>query len=100
MRDPLKGSLWKHVIVIGGGAAGHDGRAIRRPVVRCASFWSATEGGAQALYHRKGRCNVTQRLSGAGGALQRPRNSRFLTSAMTRFPPTPCRNSLPAWASR
>lgn len=78
----------KHVIVIGGGAAG------------CmAAVAAAQKGAAVTLLERnpklgrklyitgKGRCNVTNDCAAPEVLQNVPRNSRFLTSAVTRFPP-------------
>ena len=78
----------KHVIVIGGGAAG------------CmATVAAAQKGAAVTLLERnpklgrklyitgKGRCNVTNDCAAPEVLQNVPRNSRFLTSAVTRFPP-------------
>ena len=77
-----------HVIVIGGGAAG------------CMAALSAAQKGASVtLMERnqklgrklyitgKGRCNVTNDSPAAEVLQNIPHNSRFLTSAVTRFPP-------------
>lgn len=76
------------VIVIGGGAAG------------CMAALAAAEKGASVtLLERnpklgrklyitgKGRCNVTNDCTAAEVLQNVPHNSRFLTSAVTRFPP-------------
>ncbi|MBM6925641.1 NAD(P)/FAD-dependent oxidoreductase [Pseudoflavonifractor phocaeensis] len=76
------------IIVIGGGAAG------------CMAALAAAEGGAQVtLLERnpklgrklyitgKGRCNVTNDCTVPELLQNVPGNSRFLTSAATRFPP-------------
>ena len=76
------------VIVIGGGAAG------------CMAALAAAERGASVtLLERnpklgrklyitgKGRCNVTNDCSVQEVLQNVPHNSRFLTSAVTRFPP-------------
>ena len=78
----------KHVIVIGGGAAG------------CmAALAAAGQGASVTLLERnqklgrklyitgKGRCNVTNDCPAAEVLRNVPHNSRFLTSAVTRFPP-------------
>lgn len=76
------------VIVIGGGAAG-----------MMAALTAAERGGEVALLERnqkvgrklyitgKGRCNLTNDCTVQEALANIPRNSRFLTSAMTRFPP-------------
>ena len=77
-----------HVIVIGGGAAG------------CMAALAAAQRGASVtLLERnpklgrklyitgKGRCNVTNDSPAAEVLQNIPHNSRFLTSAVTRFPP-------------
>lgn len=76
------------IIVIGGGAAG------------CMAALTAARKGASVLLMErnpklgrklyitgKGRCNVTNDSSAADVLKNIPRNSRFLTSAITRFPP-------------
>lgn len=76
------------VVVIGGGAAG------------CMAALAAAEKGASVtLLERnpklgrklyitgKGRCNVTNDCTAAEVLQNVPHNSRFLTSAVTRFPP-------------
>lgn len=76
------------IVVIGGGAAG------------CMAALTAAEEGAEVvLLERnpklgrklyitgKGRCNVTNDCPASEALLNIPRGSRFLTSAMTRFPP-------------
>lgn len=77
------------IVVIGGGAAG------------CLAALTAAQGGAKVILLErnpklgrklyitgKGRCNVTNN-SGADEVLKNiPHNSRFLTSAVTRFPPS------------
>ncbi len=76
------------IIVIGGGAAG------------CMAALTAARKGASVLLMErnpklgrklyitgKGRCNVTNDSSAAEVLKNIPRNSRFLTSAITRFPP-------------
>lgn len=76
------------VIVIGGGAAG------------CMAALSAAASGVSVLLMErnskigrklyitgKGRCNVTNRCSVQECLSSIPHNARFLTSAMTRFPP-------------
>ena len=78
----------KRVVVIGGGAAG------------CMAALAAAERGApvtllernpklgRKLYITgKGRCNVTNDCSPREVLEHVPRNGRFLTSAVTRFPP-------------
>lgn len=76
------------IIVIGGGAAG------------CMAALAAAEQGAEVLLLErnpklgrklyitgKGRCNLTNRASVQECIANTPRNGRFLTSALTRFPP-------------
>ncbi len=76
------------VVVIGGGAAG------------CMAALAAAEQGASVLLLErnpklgrklyitgKGRCNVTNDCGAAEVLRNVPHNSRFLTSAVTRFPP-------------
>lgn len=76
------------VLVIGGGAAG------------CmAALWAASEGASVTLLERnaklgrklyitgKGRCNLTNASDLQACLSNIPHNSRFLTSALTRFPP-------------
>ena len=72
----------QQVVVIGGGAAG------------CMAALAAAERGApvtklgRKLYITgKGRCNVTNDCSPREVLEHVPRNGRFLTSAVTRFPP-------------
>lgn len=76
------------IIVIGGGAAG-----------LLAALTAAQTGAAVTLLERnqkvgrklyitgKGRCNVTNNCSAQEVLTNVPRNGRFLTSAITRFPP-------------
>ncbi|WP_272873474.1 FAD-dependent oxidoreductase, partial [Pseudoflavonifractor phocaeensis] len=76
------------VIVVGGGPAG-----------MMAALTAAERGARVCLMERnqkvgrklyitgKGRCNVTNDTDVAGVLANLPRNSRFLTSAVTRFPP-------------
>ena len=78
----------QEVIVIGGGAAG-----------MLAALTAARNGAAVTLLERnpkvgrklyitgKGRCNLTNDCTAAEALASIPRNSRFLMSAMTRFPP-------------
>lgn len=76
------------VLVVGGGAAG------------CmAALWAAAEGAAVTLLERnpklgrklyiagKGRCNLTNQSDLHNCLANIPHNARFLTSALTRFPP-------------
>ena len=75
-------------IVVGGGAAG-----------MMAAIFAARQGsrvllaerndrlGRKLLITGKGRCNVTNACSGEEVLQSTPRNSRFLYSAMTAFPP-------------
>ena len=76
------------IIVIGGGAAG------------CMAALMAARGGASVLLMErnpklgrklyitgKGRCNVTNDSAAPEVLKNIPRNGRFLTSAITRFPP-------------
>ncbi len=76
------------LVVIGGGAAG-----------MMAALTAATRGRSVTLLERnpklgrklyitgKGRCNVTNDCTAEEALASTPRNSRFLFSAMTRFPP-------------
>ena len=78
----------EEIIVIGGGAAG-----------MLAALSAAERGAAVTLLERnpklgrkiyitgKGRCNVTNDCTVEEALASVPRNSRFLFSAMTRFPP-------------
>ena len=79
----------KHIVVIGGGAAG----------MLCA-LTAAQKGAAVTLLERnqkvgrklyitgKGRCNLTNDCPAGEVLANVPHNSRFLTSAVTRFPPS------------
>ena len=81
-------TLVGNVVVVGGGAAG------------CmAAPWAAEQGVPVTLLERnaklgrklyitgKGRCNLTNASSVQECLANIPRNGRFLTSALTRFPP-------------
>lgn len=81
-------ALAGNIVVVGGGAAG------------CmAALWAAEQGGSVTLLERnaklgrklyitgKGRCNLTNACSVQECLANIPRNGRFLTSALTRFPP-------------
>ncbi len=81
-------SLTSDVIVVGGGAAG------------CmAALAAAEQGAAVTLLERnpklgrklyitgKGRCNLTNHATVQTCIANTPRNGRFLTAALTRFPP-------------
>ena len=48
----------------------------------------------------KGRCNLTNDCSVQEVLANIPRNSRFLTSAVTRFPPSEVKTLFPAWVFR
>ena len=79
----------KHIVVIGGGAAG-----------MLAALTAAQNGAAVTLLERnqkvgrklyitgKGRCNLTNDCPAGEVLANVPHNSRFLTSAVTRFPPS------------
>lgn len=79
----------KHIIVIGGGAAG-----------MMAALTAAGQGAQVTLLERnpkvgrklyitgKGRCNLTNDCPAGEVLANIPHNSRFLTSAITRFPPS------------
>ena len=91
----------KHVIVIGGGAAG------------CmAAVAAAQKGAAVTLLERnpklgrklyitgKGRCNVTNRCSVEEAVAACPRGGKFLYGAFSAFPPEAAMRFLRAWECR
>lgn len=77
-----------NVLVIGAGAAGlmAAGAAVRQG--HTVTVLEHKEKPAQKiLVTGKGRCNVTNDCAAPEVLQNVPRNSRFLTSAVTRFPP-------------
>lgn len=76
------------IIVIGGGAAGMYAAPCRRPPGRpCDPVERNPKLGRKLYITGKGRCNVTNDCAVPQVLRNVPHNSRFLTSAVTRFPP-------------
>nr|WP_243141834.1 MULTISPECIES: NAD(P)/FAD-dependent oxidoreductase [Oscillospiraceae] len=77
------------IIVIGGGAAGCLAALTAARQGACVTLLERNQKLGRKLYITgKGRCNVTNDC-GADEVLKNvPHNSRFLTSAVTRFPPS------------
>ena len=83
------GNLTPDIIVIGGGAAGCLAALTAARQGACVTLLERNQKLGRTLYITgKGRCNVTNDC-GADEVLKNvPHNSRFLTSAVTRFPPS------------
>ena len=83
------GNLTPDIIVIGGGAAGCIAALTAARQGACVTLLERNQKLGRKLYITgKGRCNVTNDC-GADEVLKNvPHNSRFLTSAVTRFPPS------------
>lgn len=83
------GNLTPDIIVIGGGAAGCLAALTAARQGACVTLLERNQKLGRKLYITgKGRCNVTNDC-GADEVLKNvPHNSRFLTSAVTRFPPS------------
>lgn len=76
------------VVVVGGGAAGcMAALAAAGEGVRVLLLERNPKIGRKLYITGKGRCNVTNNCSAAQCLNNIPRNSRFLFSAMTKFPP-------------
>ena len=78
----------KDLIVIGGGAAGMMAAlSAASKGVRVTLLERNSKLGRKLYITGKGRCNVTNDCTAEEALASTPRNSRFLFSAMTRFPP-------------
>ena len=78
----------KDLIVIGGGAAGMMAAlSAASKGVRVTLLERNPKLGRKLYITGKGRCNVTNDCTAEEALASTPRNSRFLFSAMTRFPP-------------
>lgn len=78
----------KDLIVIGGGAAGMMAAlSAASRGVRVTLLERNPKLGRKLYITGKGRCNVTNDCTAEEALASTPRNSRFLFSAMTRFPP-------------
>ncbi|MDO4516026.1 MAG: NAD(P)/FAD-dependent oxidoreductase [Bacillota bacterium] len=76
------------VAVIGGGAAGMMAALSARRAGAAVTLLEPNEKLGRKLYITgKGRCNLTNNTTPEGVLNNVPRNSRFLYSAVTRFPP-------------
>lgn len=76
------------VVVVGGGAAGMMAALTARAAGADALVLEPNEKLGRKLYITgKGRCNLTNNTTPEGVLNNVPRNSRFLYSAVTRFPP-------------
>ena len=76
------------VVVIGGGAAGMMAALAARKAGAQVTLLEPNEKLGRKLYITgKGRCNLTNNTTLEGVLSHVPRNSRFLYSAVTRFPP-------------
>ena len=76
------------ILVIGGGAAGMMAALSARQAGAEVLLLEPNEKLGRKLYITgKGRCNLTNNTTPEGVLNHVPRNSRFLYSAVTRFPP-------------
>ena len=76
------------VVVVGGGAAGMMAALSARQSGGEVLLLEPNEKLGRKLYITgKGRCNLTNNTTPEGVLNNVPRNSRFLYSAVTRFPP-------------
>lgn len=76
------------VVVIGGGAAGMMAALTARRAGARVTLLEPNEKLGRKLYITgKGRCNLTNNTTPEGVLNNIPRNSRFLYSAVTKFPP-------------
>lgn len=77
------------IIVIGGGAAGMLAALTAAQAGASVTLIEQNQKVGRKLYITgKGRCNLTNHCSAEVALANIPRNSRFLMSAMTRFPPS------------
>ena len=78
-----------HVVVVGGGAAGMMAALAAREAGANVTLLEPNEKLGRKLYITgKGRCNLTNNTTVEGVLNNVPRNSRFLYSAVTKFPPS------------
>ena len=78
-----------HVVVVGGGAAGMMAALAAREAGADVTLLEPNEKLGRKLYITgKGRCNLTNNTTVEGVLNNVPRNSRFLYSAVTKFPPS------------
>ena len=77
------------VVVVGGGAAGMMAALAAREAGADVTLLEPNEKLGRKLYITgKGRCNLTNNTTVEGVLNNVPRNSRFLYSAVTKFPPS------------
>lgn len=77
------------VVVIGGGAAGMMAALSAHKAGASVTLLEPNDKLGRKLYITgKGRCNLTNHTTAEGVLNNIPRNSRFLYSAVTRFPPS------------
>ena len=77
------------VVVVGGGAAGMMAALAAREAGASVTLLEPNEKLGRKLYITgKGRCNLTNNTTVEGVLNNVPRNSRFLYSAVTKFPPS------------
>ena len=77
------------VVVVGGGAAGMMAALAAREAGAHVTLLEPNEKLGRKLYITgKGRCNLTNNTTVEGVLNHVPRNSRFLYSAVTKFPPS------------
>lgn len=89
MNKQRKRTDLKRIVVIGGGAAGMMAAlAAVGPGVGVTLLERNAKVGRKLYITGKGRCNLTNDCSAEEVLQNVPHNSRFLTSAMTRFPPS------------
>ena len=79
----------KRIIVIGGGAAGMLAALTAARMGAAVTLLERNQKVGRKLYITgKGRCNLTNDCTPAEVLSNVPRNGKFLTSALTRFPPS------------
>ncbi len=77
------------IVVVGGGAAGMMAALTAAQSGACVTLLERNRKVGRKLYITgKGRCNLTNDCPADEALSNVPHNSRFLTSAMTRFPPS------------
>ena len=77
------------IVVVGGGAAGMMAALSAAQSGACVILLERNQKVGRKLYITgKGRCNLTNDCPADEALSNVPHNSRFLTSAMTRFPPS------------
>ena len=90
----------RSIVVIGGGAAGMLAALTAARLGAEVTLLERNQKVGRKLYITgKGRCNLTNNCTVAEFLDNVPRNGRFLTSAVTRFPPPPSRPSSRTWGS-